>query len=262
MNLISTLLSRLTSFDLSDLNNDAKSEIVTNQNPSSFKLTHLFFITAVFALFAGIRGWEIQLYQVGAKSHGADAVGLDFEQSILITCAALFEGWAFAGGLFLSFNYVCHKRTLQHPGHWLLALSAISAIFYLIERCLYMTLAYFDGFSFQYQQFYFWTPVIIQILIAAAWITVTVFVAKRFGKIWWLTFGLFTTFHLASVASLVVGFDLVFTQFVLLMATMGSLWQDVRQGVARDWLHWFGVLFIVFNLGLVTIGTLILRASG
>ncbi len=88
------------------------------------------------------------------------------------------------------------------------------------------------------------------------------FVAKRFGKIWWLDFRIVHDVSFASVASLVVGFDLVFTQFVLLMATMGSLWQDVRQGVVRDWLHWFGVLFTVFNLGLVTIGMPILLASG
>ena len=240
---------------------------MTNQNPSSFKLTHLFLITAVFAMVAGMHGCELQLYKVGTKSQGADAVGLDFEQGILITCAAIIQGCAFVGGLFLAFNYLWHKRTLRHPGHWFLA---IAAIFQLFDRCLIMTatyhIAYFDLNSSQYIQVYFWTSAVIQLLVSAAWITITVFVAKRFGKMWWLTFGLFTALNLEFVVSQFVlqldDYYFDFTRIVLLMAIIGSIGQDVRQGEARDWLHWFGVLFTMFELGFYLIWSLNLLVFG
>ena len=227
---------------------------MSNQNVSSLTLTQLFLVTTVFGLAAGMRGCEAQLYNVAQVAHGEEVTGLDLKYKTQLTYLALMDGCALAGGFLLGFNCFRHNRTLQHPGHWLLGLAAI---WYLGERAVVMTrayhIAYFDFNSSQYIHFYSWAFSVVELLTFAGWVAATALVAKRFGKMWWFTFGVSATLNLVTVASSLFGkwgdySDAL--RLVLMVAIVGSVGQDIRQSATRDWLHWLGVVYTLFMLGL------------
>ena len=70
---------------------------------------------------------------------------------------------------------------------------------------------------------------------------------------WWFTFGVSATLNLVTVASSLFGkwgdySDAL--RLVLMVAIVGSVGQDIRQSATRDWLHWLGVVYTLFELGL------------
>jgi len=222
---------------------DAGGQMVGNRNTSSFKLGHLFLITTMVALMTGMRGCERKLYQAGGA---LDTVGYSLSEGMLVTYLLLIQSCAFAGGLVLAYEYFRHQRKLQHPGHWLIALAAVT---HFGERAVYMTRAIHTsyGISPQYFRFYELTSAALDILVAVAWVAVTAFVAKRFGKLWLLTFGLLATLQLVTNFGWSLNLILA-VHCSILIAILACVGYDLRKHVPRDWLHWFGAFFTIFDL--------------
>ena len=202
----------------------------------------------VVCLTVKVHQWELQLYQVAATTQNQYFTGLDLSQVLLFSWVSLTEGCAFAGGLLLAYGYFRHQRKVKHPGHWLILLTAIEHLFYLglgMTQAIYVS----HDIATTYYDFLSYTYFVIAIIGIVAWLAVTLIFARRFGKLWFLSFGMLAIFRNGTPSHLFLTLAIL---NAILVVIAGSVRRDLQQNVRRDWLHWFGVLLIscslLFNL--------------
>ena len=163
----------------------------------------------------------MQLFQAGSETQFP---GLSWGDGFLTVWILLIESCAFAGGLVLAYEYFRHERRLKHPGHWLIAMAATT---YLAQRAVYMTTALYASYGMSQLAFEInaWGMTVIFSIETLAWAVITYFVARHYGKLWFLTFGLIATSSLLAQLPLDL-FSL--SSCCVLLATLAAVWQDYQ----------------------------------